>query len=682
MSEKVNKDRRKTLFKIIVISIVAIIFVPILYSGIYLYAFWDPYGRFYDVPVAFVNLDKKVIKEGKEYNVGKDIEDNLRKNNKVGWRFVSYDEAKKGVSGTKYYALILIPEDFSKNISEAASGNLVKPTVLYEANKGKNFVFAQVSERAAESIKSEVASSIQEQTTKSLAGSLYNVKDSLSEANKGASSLVDGTVKLLNGSNQLDTGLAKAATGAKQLQSGLEKAYTGEAQLTTGVDSLLSGLNKFKGGLTQNSEGINQLVGGAKALSDGMAAVASGTSKANLSQGLTTAADSIAQIKGALNQVASILATSSDPQSIGTAQTILNGLVNTINTKKLEENLRTAAGSASSLTNNLNQLSTAASKVSAGTNTVASTLSTTQSNALSGVNQLIDGANKLKGGSQELSNGLNTAVKKTGELASGLATLNNGTKDLSNGLNSLSDGTVKLRDGLNSGYNTMNNSLKFGIEDISSFVTNPLTLSDVSINTVNYYGEGLAPYFISLSLWLGAMLMNLILSLTKLSKVVQNKYIKTYLGTFIAGSVLVMLQAVILSSVLIAALGLQPTNQFVFYLENMFISVVFFSIMYGVSYAIGVVGTPILFVLFILQLASSGGTFPIETAPGFFRVLSPFFPMTYTVEGLRMIISGINSIRLTQISFFLLTFMLIFLISGFVVNRTFKGLKSIKAEEE
>ncbi|WP_160670988.1 YhgE/Pip domain-containing protein [Clostridium sp. C8-1-8] len=671
MGEQVNRDRRKILFKIIVISIIAIIFVPILYSGIYLYAFWDPYGRFYDVPVAFVNLDKKVVKEGKEYNVGKDIEDNLRKNNKVGWKFVSYDEAKKGVSGTKYYALILIPEDFSKNISEAASGNLVKPTVLYEANKGKNFVFAQVSERAAESIKSEVASSIQEQTTKSLAGSLYTVKDSLSEASKGASSLVDGTVRLLNGSNQLDTGLAKATSGAKQLQSGLEKAYAGEAKLTTGIDSLLAGLNKFKGGLTQNSEGVNQLVSGAKALSDGMSAVASGTSKANLSQGLTTAADSIAQIKGALNQVSSILSTSNDPQSIGTAQTILNGLVNTINTKKLEENLRTAAGSASSLTNNLNQLSAA-----------ASTLSTTQNNALSGVNQLINGANNLKSGSQELSRGLSTAVKKTGELASGLTTLNNGTKDLSNGLNSLSDGTIKLRDGLNSGYNTMNNSLKFGIEDISSFVTNPLTLSDVSINTVKYYGEGLAPYFISLSLWLGAMLMNLILSLTKLSKVVQNKYIKTYLGTFIAGSVLVMLQAVILSSVLIAALGLQPTNQFVFYLENMFISIVFFSIMYGVSYAIGVVGTPILFVLFILQLASSGGTFPIETAPGVFRVLSPFFPMTYTVEGLRMIISGINSIRLTQISFFLLTFMLIFLIGGFVLNRSFKGLKSIKAEEE
>jgi YhgE/Pip-like protein len=62
MVEQVNRDRRKTLFKIIVISIVAIIFVPILYSGIYLYAFGDSYGRFYDVPVAFVNLDKKVVK--------------------------------------------------------------------------------------------------------------------------------------------------------------------------------------------------------------------------------------------------------------------------------------------------------------------------------------------------------------------------------------------------------------------------------------------------------------------------------------------------------------------------------------------------------------------------------------------------------------------------------------------
>ncbi|MDP4143999.1 MAG: YhgE/Pip domain-containing protein [Bacillota bacterium] len=682
MSEKFQENKKKALFRIMVISTVAIIFVPILYSGIYLSAFWDPYGRFYNVPVAFVNLDRPVIKDGKEYNIGKDIENNLKQNNKVNWKFVNLDEAKKGVSGTAYYASVIIPEDFSEKISGAASGNLIKPTILYEANKGKNFVFAQVSERAAESIRSEVASNIQEQTTKSLASSLYDVKASLLNASQGANTLQDGTGKLLTGSKQITSGLATAATGSKQLQDGLKQAAAGEAQLSTGMDSLISGLNQFKSGLTQNSDSLSQLVNGAKALSDGMSAVAVGTSNANLPQGLTTAADSIGQIKAALNQTSSILAASTDPQSIANVQAILTGLVNTINSNKLEENLRAASTSADRLTKNLNQLSTSSKQVAAGTSTLANTLASTQSTAASGINQLIEGANKLKTGSQILSNGLNTAIQKTGYLTAGLTSLSTGAADLTNGISAVNDGSIKLRDGLNNGYNTMNSNLIFSVEDISKFVTNPLTLSDVSINKVTYYGQGLAPYFISLSLWLGAMLINLILSLTKISKIIQNKFLKTYTGTFLVGSALVILQALILSLVLITALGLSPTNPVLFYLENMFISVVFFSIMYGVSYAIGIVGTPILFILFILQLASSGGTFPIETAPKFFRVVSPYFPMTYTVEGLRMITSGINASRLMEISILLTIFMLIFFIGGYVTNKTFKGLKNIKAEGE
>ena len=228
MNEENEVNKRKSLIRLIAISVIAVIFVPVLYSGIYLYAFWDPYGNFNNVPIAFVNLDKLVIKDGKEYNLGKNIEDNLKKNTKVGWRFVSYDEAKKGVSGTYYYALVVIPEDFSSKIAESKGGKFIKPTIIYEANKGKNFVFAQVSERAAESIKSEVAANIQEETTKILASSLYDVKTALKEASDGATKLQTGTEKLLNGSNQLASGLTTATNGSKQLQNGLNKQLQGK----------------------------------------------------------------------------------------------------------------------------------------------------------------------------------------------------------------------------------------------------------------------------------------------------------------------------------------------------------------------------------------------------------------------------------------------------------------------
>lgn len=681
MEEKLKFDKQKSLFRLIAISVIAVIFVPVLYSGIYLSAFWDPYGNFINVPVAFVNLDKPVTKDGKQYNIGKDIENNLRTNTKIGWKFVSYDEAKKGVSGTSYYALVVIPEDFSAKIAESKGGKFIKPTIIYEANKGKNFVFAQVSERAAESIKSEISSNIQEEATKALASGLYDVKNSLKTATDGAVSLQSGTDKLLSGSKQLSSGLTTATNGSKQLENGLKDAASGEAQLSNGINSLIIGLNEFKNGLSQNTSSVNQLVTGAKSVSDGLSVVASQTQKADLPKSLTSAADGIHQINTTLGQVSSLLA-SNNQQSIEQAKAIITQLINNINNQGLESKLRTAATSSGTLSTSLNKLSAGAQQVSAGTSKLATTLADMQTKSLTGVNQLIDGANKLKTGSNSLLTGLNTAAQKTGELSTGLTALNTGSINLSTGLNSANDGALKLKDGLNNGYNTMNNSLKFSIEDVSKFTTNPLTLSDVSINAVKYYGEGLAPYFISLSLWLGALLTNIIISLTKLTKVVKYKFIKTYTGTFLAGSIIVMCQAIILSLLLINGLGLQTSNIGLFYIANMFIAVVFFSIMYGVSYAIGLVGTPILFVVFVLQLASSGGTFPIETAPKFFRLLSPYFPMTYSVEGLRMITSGINSSRFATISIILLVFMAIFYIGGFVINRTFKGLKRLKAEAD
>lgn len=678
MSEKNEKNKKKYLSRLIVIAIIAIIFVPLLYSGIYLYAFWDPYGRLNNVPIAFVNLDKLVIKDGKEYNLGKDIEENLKENTKMGWKFVSYDDAKKGVSGTEYYALIVIPEDFSETISESTSGKSIKPTILYEANKGKNFVFAQVSEKSAESIREEVASSIQEETTKALAGGLYDVKDSLLDASEGANELQSGIEKLSDGSKQLLLGLTTATDGSKQLYDGLKDAAYGEEQLSNGIDTLVSGLNEFKSGFTQNTESISKLATGSKSLSDGMSALASGTEKANLSQGLTTAADGISQIKSTLNQVSSILVSSSEQASIDSAKTIINQLVESINNQKIEDTLRVSANNAGDLVGNLNKLSNSTKQISEGTSNLVNSLKTTQNTAVDGVDKLINGANTLKSGSNDILNGLNTATEKTGELSSGLGELNIGASNLSNGIDSINEGSLKLKDGLSNGYDTMDSTIKFDIEDISSFMANPLTLSDVSINPVKYYGEGLAPYFISLSLWVGAMLINIIVTLVNLLKVVQNKFLKTYTGTFLGGCVLTMLQAIILTFGLINGLRLTTPHNFLFYIENMFISVVFFSVMYGISYAFGLVGTGINFILLVLQLASSAGTFPIETAPMLNRIIYPLIPMTYTVEGLRMVISGINSERFIKISSILVLFMLAFYIGGYLFKRAFKGLRSIK----
>jgi putative membrane protein len=142
----------------------------------------------------------------------------------------------------------------------------------------------------------------------------------------------------------------------------------------------------------------------------------------------------------------------------------------------------------------------------------------------------------------------------------------------------------------------------------------------------------------------------------------------SFFGKFIVGSGLVTMQAIILSLTVTKGLGINPSNIVEFYGTNILISVAFFSVMYGVSHAIGVVGGAVMFVVLLLQLASSGGTFPIETAPLFYRVINKVVPMTYSVSTLRMTISGINQSVLNSNMIGLLIFILVFLSGGFIVR--------------
>ncbi|MDD7794104.1 YhgE/Pip domain-containing protein [Clostridium sp. 'White wine YQ'] len=678
MSLKNSSDSKKTMKIILAISIAAVMIIPMLYSSIYLGAFWNPYGSLKNVPVAFVNQDKSVTKDDKTYEIGKELEDNLKNNDKVSWKFVSYDEAKKGVEGKDYYAMIVIPEDFSKKIADAQDGKFNTPEVIYEGNTGKNFIFSQISERVAESLKSEISSNIQKEISKALVDNLYDVKVSIKNAGDGAGELQNGTQKLLDGGNELSQGVGQAKTGSNELQNGLDKLASGQKQVYDGSGELIKGLNEFKSNLTQSNSQINSLVDGAKLVSDGANGLAEGAKTVDPNK-LTAAADGIklasqgidgsdAVLQAEINSINNSDISPQDKVKILTAIGGIHAVSGQNIGKNIGDPLKDSANKLNQLVIGLPQLQAGSLKVYNGVSMLASGLSDTQTKAAVGADKLIAGAKGIQNGSGTILNGLNTASEKTGELSSGLGKLNSGSKDLVNGLMDANDGAEKLSDGLNDGYNEMNSNLKFNSDDMSKFVSEPVSLKDNSINGVKYYGEGLAPYFVSLSLWLGAMFVNLIMSIIKRLDIVENKFLKSFIGKFAAGSLMTIVQALILSFALVKGLKIDVTSIPNFYLSNMFISVVFFSVMFGVSYAIGIIGTPIMFVVFLLQLSSSGGTFPIETAPTFYKVVGHVFPMTYSINTLRMIISGINSSVLHQDIRIMITFMFAFLVGGYVIK--------------
>lgn len=765
MSFEKKKDLVKAAKVVLVLAIIGIMFVPMLYSTVYLGALWDAYGEIGNVPVAFVNKDKPYTKDGKEYFVGAELENKLKNNDKVDWKFVDYDTAMAGLEGTEYYAVIEIPEDFSKNIASAQDGGTRSPEIIYTANKGRNFIFSQISEKIANSLKMEVASGIQEEISKALVDSLYDVKVSIKDAGDGTAELAEGqnklleggaklqggiesaaigsealggglseaagasallqegTGKLYGGSSAVTAGLSSAAVGSGQLQQGLASAAEGESRIASGAAGLAGGLKELKISLTQENTQLILLVSGAAEVNRNTAAIEQGAEQLNssLSKGLNDLADEVGQASSAISQSSEAL--NSEVENINNSdmnQEDKDKLISAIKavdkvdsydmSSSIEAPIREAAGSAQPLVESLKKLNGGTAGISAGVSQLASALQENQTKAAAGLDKLITAAGAIQSGSGSLLDGLNTASSRTGELTTGLkqlgsasGTINEGLKavnegsasltvgldtaaektgeltagmqqlsmgsaSLNSGLKAASDGTEKLRDGLASGYETLSGKLKFSSEDMASFVSDPVVLKNNSINDVKYYGEGFAPYFISLSLWIGTMLMNLAFSIGKKLKLFKSRFMQSYVGSYAVGVAIAAVQAVILSFVLLRGLGISPVTVSGFYLGNIFVAVVFFSMMHGVSNAIGILGAPVMFILLLLQLASSGGTFPIETAPAFYRVINGFIPMTYSVNTLRAIVSDANAALLGHNIFILLVFMLASLAAGAIVR--------------
>lgn len=254
--------------KFIRISVTAIIVVPLLYSLLYLAAFWDPYNRLSDLPVAVVNMDKGSMKDGESVNYGKDVADKLRENNKIGWRFVSYEDAKKGVEGKDYYAMFVIPEDFSAKVMSAKDGAPKQPEILYTANEKRNFLAAQINGKVLVELKAEITKNISKVYTKVAFDKLHEIKDGMNKAADGSSELADGintlkdkvpemkdgVGKLYDGSNQLKEGIGQLKDNVPTLVEGVSKLYEGSSTMTSGIGELKGKTDEITKLIAQNPQ--------------------------------------------------------------------------------------------------------------------------------------------------------------------------------------------------------------------------------------------------------------------------------------------------------------------------------------------------------------------------------------------------------------------------------------------
>ncbi|MNP04881.1 ABC-2 family transporter protein [compost metagenome] len=258
------------------------------------------------------------------------------------------------------------------------------------------------------------------------------------------------------------------------------------------------------------------------------------------------------------------------------------------------------------------------------------------SEAVSGSQQLAGGAEKIATGSEKLVGGMN-------QLDGGVITLADGSKKLSDGAEELESGLVKLKDGsgelatkLNEAANTTG-EVK-GTEDTYSMFADPVTVHEEKVNEVPNYGTGFAPYFLSLGLFVGALITTIVIPIRE-SNVPNASGFNRFVSRTLTFCSIGIIQSLFAATLVLYGLGLKVQSVPMFYLFSVITSIAFMLLVQAFVTWMDQPGRFVIIVILILQLTTSAGTFPVELIPGWLKVLNPWFPMTYSVKGYKAVVS-------------------------------------------
>lgn len=625
----------------LVIGTVALI--PLLYGSLYLWAFTNPYKTLDTVPVAVVVEDSGAIINGKMRNIGNEIKTRLR-NQKDGsegfqWNFVDSAKANKGIKNGDYFMVATIPASFSKCIASAQYDTPTKAKLHVKYDQASNMLASQIGKTAFRTIRSEISEAIAQEYWEHMFAKVNSASDSLGAAANGAGALHEGSKslqgginKLADGSNKLSASLRKLQGGLGELQKGANTLTEANARSKEGAQYLAQKTQDLANGAQQLSEGTQRLSAATDEFYEGAQKLAASSNE--LEEHVKAGnAETKTKLAGLLMQAQNPAVTKEDV--LANLQSLAEGLGE--NSNLLETNLSALSAGADKLSDGSLQIKGGADAISQGFEAV-----NTGSNKLAaGANSLAEGLAQVSNGSEKLNNGVNAAAQGSAKIVNGSDQLNSGVKKLSDNTPKLVEGAKKLHDGLKDAQKSgkINN-----IKQKSKMMSAPVALKEHDYSHVENYGTGFAPYFISIGLWVGALMATFVLRVMDRRAILNGMNpLKSALISFTPFVIMGVVQAVILMGVVHGALKLQIDNVAAFYALGIIASIVFMAIMQMIMVVFKIPGRIVAIVLLMLQITSSAGTFPVQMTPSFFRAVHPYLPMTYSILGLRQAMAGRNS---------------------------------------
>jgi putative membrane protein len=645
--------RKKLLNKKTVICfcvILGIVIIPLMYSYFYLGAFWDPYSRLQDLPVAVVNLDKGAVVNGQTRNLGQEMCDELKANGSLKFVFTDKEDAENGTKGTEYYAVLTIPEDFTSDVASVSSADKQTAQLTLKSNEKRNYLAAQILNSAVKEVELSLRGKLNAEIVNTLCNKLKSTPDQLTELVNGLSQLSDGAGKIEDGTGKFADGTATLKDGQNTFTDKLGQFNSGVANAQSGANQLYSGINALNDGIEKLANGAKQLDSATENIDELRKNSALLAEKAKeYNQGMSAYATGVESLIASVESTAQFLRTyvKANPQLMQNqafAQfiTSLGSTENTGNIAALKQYTTQMMEGSAAISDAISLLSNATAgipELKAGITQLKESLIKTQD----GSQQIVQGSKTLKDGLATLNSAAKQLSDASKQLAEGAEAVNSGAEELKNGTAALKDGINTAKTQIDEKMAETDEQLKL-LDGLGTYAEAPVTITNEATDPVPNYGTAFSPYFLSLSMWVGGLVIfvGIYFDTDRKFKLLSRNSDKVVLRSF-AYLLIALIQAVLLGFILRYGLGLEVNHPTLYYLSCCLISLVFVAIVQFLMVVFKDIGKFLSIALLILQLTACGGTFPMETVPKLFNILYPFMPMTYSVRLLKEAISGVDT---------------------------------------
>ena len=659
---------------IAMIVVLGLCVVPSLYAWFNIAASWDPYSNTNGLKVAVANTDEGY--EGEilplQINIGDTVISSLRENDQLDWTFTGKKDAVEGVKSGKYYAAIVIPKSFSQDMMSLFSEEMTHSDIIYYINEKENAIAPKVTDKGASAVQQQ----IDEIFVKTAAQVGLDLLDTISEvtssdgAQAAAQNLTENIRKI---GSDLDStaGTVKAfsnlTVSMQQMLDATADILNKAGQNTETNLSLLNetgnSVDSLRSAVSGTTESVNQVLAQGSQCYDAISGQIN-----NAFSSISTDAGATA---GALNSVASEVQVMIDrytgfrdsvqqlADSFPLASDLLQPIIGNLNESiahqeavrdKLNEaaaKITETASDAGNYQAQLDQLVQQSSQQISGIRSDYENNVKTQINTMFGT--LGDTSSAVQSLFTSMDNGVEDMEKLAKDAGSGLekmkTTLDTSASLLTETAEKVNQAAEKLDTAAQDGnVEILKNVLGSSPEVISSFVSAPVRMQTKALYPVENYGSAMAPFYSTLSIWVGGIILVAMMKVTASENLKRAltplKPHQIYLGRYLLFLVLGLIQSGLICLGDLYFLGIQCEHPFLFLLAGWVSSVVYVNIIYTFTVSFGDVGKAICVVLLVMQVAGSGGTFPIEVAPEIFQKIYPFLPFTHSMTAMRECVAG------------------------------------------